>query len=116
MSNATKINVLPGNEDTAQKLLDQLFEMRKKAEEEQVAILDSLRALEDRSASVNVKKCSVEGGKRFGLTIHGFGKPQFFYPTHLMVLLDESEQGKRVREKLRQQVEAMRAELTWGTK
>lgn len=118
MSNVAKVtNVLPGNEEEAQKLIDQLFAMRKKAEEEQAALLDSIRALEDKSANISVKKCPVDGGKRVGVTIQldKFVKPQFFYATHLMSLLDEGEQGKRIREKMRQQVEAMRTELTWGT-
>lgn len=115
MSNVTKkiVSVLPGNEAAAAELQRRIEETKRKASEELAAYEAAMAALVDKSEFINLKKCPVDGGKRNGVLISGVGKPQFFYPTHLLAIIGEGEQAERVRAKLRQQLEAMRAELTW---
>jgi len=82
----------------------QMEQLIKEAEARQKAILGTV-------FDVKCKAYTTQAGKT-GITVHGLGKSQFFYKSHLLALVGEGADSEKVRQSIREWITANDAVLS----
>jgi hypothetical protein len=70
-----------------------------------------LQEIKKKSDGVTFKTFQTKSG-RTGLLVNGLGKPQFFYKSHFLQLIGDSNDSEQLRQRAREWVQQNDAELT----
>lgn len=97
--NAVKLEKVLSNENIEVERRERIAAMAKQVREAQEALEREVRAAQPVVDGVNCKLVTTQKGTT-GFTVHGLGKPQFFYKEHAKVLFGDSPEAVKVREKI----------------